>query len=126
MAKYLFVGLVVVALVLLAMWATGGVAFFLVLPILRLVPLVAGILACVAFAMIANRLEAGSLLIVTFAVPVMLYALTPVLPYIVVSRGAGSFLSLIYLFAPALSIFPALALWLVAKDLIQRTQGSIR
>jgi hypothetical protein len=125
MGKYLFIGLVIVALALLAMWGTGGWAFLFVMPVLRLVPLVAGILACVAFAMIANRLEAGPLMIASFAVPVMLFALTPVLPFLGGMRGA-SYLGWVYLFAPGLSIFPALALWHLAKDLVQRTQGSIR
>ena len=55
MLNYLLIGIAVVALAALAVWGTGGVAFFVILPLTRFVPLVASILATVAVVMLADK-----------------------------------------------------------------------
>jgi hypothetical protein len=54
-----------------------------------------------------------------FAVPVMLFALVPILSYL--PGSSWRIASAVFYLAPVLSIFPALALWQLAKNLAQRT-----
>jgi hypothetical protein len=119
MPNYLLISVAVVVLVLAALWATGGVAFFVLLPIMRLVPIAAGIFASLAVAIMANQLQAGSSITAMFAIPVMLFALMPLMSYL--PGSSWRIASAIFYLAPVLSIFPALALWQLAKDLARRT-----
>ncbi|HEX8166936.1 MAG TPA: hypothetical protein VF601_14275 [Beijerinckiaceae bacterium] len=115
MINYLVIGVAVIALALLAIWATGGVAFFLIVPLTRLLPVAAAILATVAVSMIAQRFGAGMLPVVVFAIPVLLLAFLPIAPYVLALRGVRYF-DWVGIGAPVLPIFPALALWHLAKN----------
>ena len=94
----------------------GMVAFTATVGLWKLLPLVASVLACIAFWLIVERLRASVTIALFFCVPTVIVAIIQAIPIFVVAGNSplynlGSWIS------PLLALFPAFALWKLSTEI---------
>jgi hypothetical protein len=107
--------IIVIGLAALALWGTGGVAFLVLMPLVRALPIVSAVLATIAVAIITQRLDAGPAPAIVFGVASIAFAVSEVAPFI---PGINRWRPIGYVVwsAPVLTLVSALALWHLAKE----------
>jgi hypothetical protein len=114
--RYLVGAVILVGLLFLAVIGTGGVAFIAILGLAKLLPSVSGVLACIAFWLIAQRLQVGIVTALFFCVPTailtIVYESSYLVSYLVMTKSPLYNLGL--WISPVLTLLPALALWHMA------------
>jgi hypothetical protein len=112
---YVLSAIVVIGFALFALWGTGGVAFLVLMPLVRALPLVSAILATIAVVIITQRLGAGPVPAIVFGVASIAFAVAEVAPLIpAINRWRP--IGYVAWSAPVLTLVSALALWHVAKE----------
>jgi hypothetical protein len=112
---YVLSAILVIGLAALALWGTGGVAFLVLMPLVRALPIVSAILATIAVVIITQRLGAGPGPAIAFGLASIAFAiseLAPMIPAMTRWRPIGY----VVWSAPLLTLVSALALWHLARE----------
>lgn len=112
---YVLSAIIVIGFAALALWGTGGVAFLVLMPLVRALPIVSAVLATIAVWMIAQRLGGGPVPVIVFGIASIAFAMAEVAPMIpAMTRWRP--IGYVVWSAPVLTLVSALALWHLAKQ----------
>ncbi len=119
---YLLGAVIVLGLAILTMIGGGGGTSLGPLVWLgRVLPVVAALIACVAFCIASRRTRLGFLAPVFFCLPLFMLSTLMLVPHLVSVRNSNFYTMLLTIY-PVLMLFPAFALWHLATALKRRTR----
>jgi hypothetical protein len=118
---YLIVAVVVLGIAILSIIGVGGTATTPLVWVGRFLPSIAALIACIAYCMAAARARLGFLAPVFFCVPLLALCAVMLVPYFMSVRNSNLYTMLLTIY-PALTLFPAMALWHLATAMKRRTR----
>ena len=110
---YLIVTAVALGIAALGVFGTGFTGSVPFIWTGRALPVVAALIACVAFCQVAIRARLGVLAPIYFCIPLLALSSLVILPHVMTVRNSNVF-TMLNVIAPILTLFPALALWHLA------------
>ncbi len=118
---YLLGTVIVLGIAILSVVGVGGATSVPVVWAGRVLPAIAGLVACIAFCVASRRARLGLLAPLVFCVSLLALVAVMVLPHFVSIRGSNLYTMLLTIY-PMLTLFPALALWHLATAMKRRTR----